>query len=123
MEPTFQIIGILVSIALGLAATIIGSLVLSKLAGIDKRLDAHEASIKFLTGRKETCQTEFVTVEQFVRESGYTRNRLDTTVELLKQLSGQFESVSQIPQIAGQVATQTVREILREVLPLLQKKG
>ena len=117
MDPIFQIIGIVVSIALGLAATIIGSLVLSRLAAIDKRIDAHDTKIDELMGRKEICQNEFVSVEQFLRETGYARQQLDRVVASLSELSAKMEIASQLPQICGQIVSNTVKELV----PLVSK--
>lgn len=125
MYPVFQIIGIIISSILGLAATVIGSLVLHRLSSIDKRIDAHDDRMDRIEEeqreymlRKESCQREFVSVEQFLRETGYARKRLDDTVELLQGLSGKFEILNQLPQLAGQIASQTVKEMVS-----LIKKG
>jgi len=106
-----QIFGILLSAT----ATLIGALVLWNLKAITKRLEAVEAEQKKLATRKETCQQEFVGIGQFLRESGYTRKRLDDTVEAVKGMSAKLDVVSQLPQIAGQIASQTVKEMMSYV--------
>ena len=115
MNPLLQIFGILLSSA----ATLIGLLVLWNLRLLNKRLDSTdnrvdrlEAEQKTLAGKKEVCQQEFVSVGQFLRESGYTRKRLDDAIEAVKELTGKLEVVTQLPQIAGQIASQTVKEMI-----------
>jgi len=115
MSPALQIFGILLSAA----AALIGLLVLWNLRMLARRLDEHERRLdrieteqKFLAGRKENCQQEFAPVGQFLRESGYTRKRLDETIEAVRALGGKLEIVSQLPQIAGQIASQTVKEMM-----------
>jgi len=110
-----QIFGLLLSAA----ATLIGSLVLWNLRMLAKRLDMHEKRLdtieteqKRLRSRKEKCQQEFVDTGQFLREAGYTRKRLDEAVEAVKGLAGRLEVVNQLPNIAGQIASQTVKEMM-----------
>ena len=118
MGVALQIFGILLSAA----AVLIGMLVLWNFRMLAKQLDSHEerlksieAEQKFLAGRKEACQQEFVPIGQFLRESGYTRKRLDDTVEVVKGMSAKLDVVSQLPQIAGQIASQTVKEMMTHI--------
>ena len=110
-----QIFGIILSAA----ATLIGLLVLWNLRMLAKQLAGHEARIvgieaeqKRLAERKAECQQEFVPIGQFLRESGYTRKRLDEAIEVLRGLMGKLEVLAQLPQIAGQIASQTVKEMM-----------
>jgi len=116
MNPALQIFGLLLSAA----AALIGALVLYTLKTMSKRLDSQESRMnaieteqKFLAGRKIDCQQEFVEVGAFLRETGYTRKQLDQTLTGLAGLSGKLEVVNQLPQIAGQIAAQTVKEMVR----------
>jgi len=118
MGVALQVFGILLSAA----AVLIGMLVLWNFRMLAKQLDSHEerlrvieAEQKFLAGRKETCQQEFVPIGQFLRESGYTRKRLDDTVEVVKGMSAKLDVISQLPQIAGQIASQTVKEMMNHI--------
>jgi len=115
MSPAMQVL----SIVLSASATIIGMLVLYNLRMLSKRLDEQErrigrieADAKLLSARKQNCQREFVGVGHFLREAGYTRRRLDDVVEAVKELGGKFEIISQLPQIAGQIASNTVKEMV-----------
>jgi len=116
MNPALQIFGLLLSAA----AALIGGLVLYTLKTMSKRLDTQENRMnlieteqKFLAGRKVDCQQEFVSIGAFLRETGYTRKQLDETLKGLTSLSGKLEVVNQLPQIAGQIAAQTVKEMVR----------
>jgi len=118
MTPAFQILSILLSAA----ATLLGGLVLYNFRMLTKRLDiqdkkisAIEAEQKKLAARKELCLREFVPTDVFVREIGYTRRRLDAAVEGVERLSAKFDSLNQLPQLAGQVASQTVKEIFKHI--------
>ena len=115
MSPVLQAL----SIILSASATIIGMLVLYNLRMLSKRLDEQErrisrleADAKSLAARKQDCQQEFIGVGHFLREAGYTRRRLDDVVEAVKELGGKFEVISQLPQIAGQIASNTVKEMM-----------
>ena len=110
-----QIFGILLSAA----AALIGLLVLWNLRILARRLDEHEKRIetieaeqKYLARRKENCQQEFVPIGAFLRETGYTRKRLDEVIEAVRGLEGKLEVISHLPQVAGQIASQTVKEMM-----------
>ena len=109
MNPALQIFGLLLSAA----AALTGALVLYTLKEMGKRLDRVEAEQKKLSERKVDCQQEFVEVGAFLRETGYTRKQLDETLKGLAGLAGKLEVVNQLPQIAGQIAAQTVKEMIR----------
>lgn len=68
---------------------------------------------KKLTQRKANCQNEFVSSGQWVREAGYTRQRLDETVTLVQQLSAKVDIQSQLPKFAAEIAAATVTEIFK----------
>jgi hypothetical protein len=115
MNIALQVFGILLSAA----ATLIGTLVLWNFKMLEKRLDSQEDRLKnleqnqlILTKQKETCQQEFVPIGQFLRESGYTRKRLDDAIEALKGVSVKVDIVSQLPQIVSQIVSQTVKELM-----------
>ena len=116
---TLQVFGIILSAVLGFSATITSTLVLYRLSSIDKRIDRHDeqlgalnAEAKRLAERKIECQTEFIDVGQFLKETGYTRKRLDDVIELVKEISGRLDVIAQLPQICGQIASQTVKELM-----------
>ncbi len=118
VAPAFQILSILLSAA----AALVGGLVLYNFRMLTKRLDIQdkkisniEAAQQRLSARKETCQREFVSTEVFVRESGFTRSRLNRAVEGIERLSAKLDSINQLPQLAGQVASQTVKEIFKHI--------
>jgi hypothetical protein len=58
---------------------------------------------------------KFVPTETWLREAGVTRERLDLLYGAVKELSGKFEIVEQMPKIAGQIARETVREVMQYV--------
>jgi len=117
MSPWF-LVGIVLSALLGATATVTSSMVLFNLRSMNKRIETLEANQQIFMQRKSECQQEFVPVGQFIRDAGYTRKRLDDVVEAVTALTGKLDVVSQLPQIAGQIASQTVREMLE-----LTKKG
>ena len=111
-----QICGILLSAA----ATIIGSLVLlnlrqlsRRLDNTDRRMDLLESEQKILAARKAECQQEFISTGQFLREAGYTRQRLDQAIEAIKCLEGKLGIMTQLPNIVGKIVSETLKEIKR----------
>jgi len=110
----------ILSMVLSAAASIIGALVLVNLrqisARIDKtdlRLDRVETEQKFLAARKLECQQEFISTGQFLRESGYTRQRLDQAIEAIKCLEGKMGIMTQLPNIVGKIVSETIKEFKR----------
>lgn len=113
MSPAMQVLSILLSAA----AALIGALVLwnlrllnRRLDILDRRVDKVEAEHLALSQRKETCQREFVDVEQWVRSESYSRAKLDSIAESVSKLTGSLKIIEQMPQICGQIARDIVSE-------------
>ncbi|HIJ66800.1 MAG TPA: hypothetical protein HPP51_00755 [Planctomycetes bacterium] len=115
MPLTMQVLMVLLSAA----ATAVSTLVLWYLRAINRQVDLAVARIVKLEDatdqlrqRKQDCQNEFISQTQFLRETGYTRKQLDELVQLVKHLEGKFDVVEKMPEIAGQIASQTVKQML-----------
>jgi len=129
MSPTLQITVQIISIVLGASASFTCAIVLWSLKNlrdsIDKsdhriemveqenkhRLELVEAETRKLSDRKQECQRDFISTAQFVRETGYTRSRLDETVEGLRELSAKFDFAARLPEICSKIAAETVKEM------------
>lgn len=111
MSPALQILMVI----LNAAASIIGSLVLYNLKQQEKRIDKLEFDYKALVSRKTDCKDEFVSSGAWVREAGYTRQRLDDAISLIATLTAKVDLRSEIPLIASQVAASTVAEMMKRM--------
>jgi len=102
-------------VILSAAATLISSLVLYNLKQQEKRIDKLETDYKLLAARKTDCKDEFVSSGIWVREAGYTRQRLDDAISLIASLSAKVDLRTEIPMIASQVAAATVAEMMKRM--------
>ena len=96
---------------LSAAAAVIGSLVLYNLKTLkcyidklDKRMDKFDNRIerietehKRLAARKEACQIEFVSAENWIRSESFTRRKLDHIAESVGNLAGSLKVIEQMP--------------------------
>jgi len=118
MNPSTQVVGIILSAVLGLAATIIGGLVLYNLKGLksyidklDTRMDRLESRQHALSTHKQDCQREFVSAEAWIRSESFTRHKLDGIADAVAKLAGSMKVIEQMPQICGQIARDMLREM------------
>jgi len=117
MSPAMQVLSILLSAA----AALVGALVLwnlrllnHRLDALDHRVDKVEAEHLALSQRKESCQREFVDVEQWIRSESYSRSKLDGIAESVSNLTGSLKVIEQMPRICGQIARDIVKEFRNE---------
>ena len=115
-----SLVGIVLSAVLGLAATIIGGLVLYNLKGLkcyidklDERMDRLESRQQALSTHKQDCQREFVSAEAWIRSESFTRRKLDGIAEAVAKLAGSMKVIEQMPQICGQIASGIAKEMKR----------
>jgi len=100
----------ILGMVLSAAASMISALVLFNLRQLNSRLDKVESDQKLLAARKVECQQEFISTGQFLRESGYTRQRLDQAIEVIKCLEGKVNIIEQLPNIVGRIVAETIKE-------------
>jgi len=100
------------------SASVISGLVLLHLKGLNRRMDSTEArSEKFenrlerLEQQRARCKDDFVSTGQWTREAGFTRRQLNTVVEQLNKVIGKMDSLEQMPQIAGRIASQVTKQV------------
>ena len=100
---------------IGFLLTLVGSLIVYNLGGINKklsainmRLDHHENRILDIDRRFSACKIECsqttVTKEDWVRSEALTRNKLDVVASTLARMDGKLEVVEKLPAIAGAIA-------------------
>jgi hypothetical protein len=111
MNPTWQVILVVISAF----ASLTSSLVLYAFKRHVARIDKLEENYVKLSQRKQDCQNEFVGSGAWIREAGYTRQRLDDAIAAVERLSAKVELKSEIPLIASQVAAATVAEMMKRL--------
>ncbi len=113
-EIGLTVLGLLLTVITGLIAWYLRS-INSSLITISTRIDEQDEKINALEKTyllcKQNCQQEFVTAEQFVRNESYTRQKLDAIANGVSILSGQMKIIEQMPNIAGQIASNIVKEM------------
>jgi len=116
-------------VVVGASLALVGSLIVvylkaikQCLAGMGERLDKQDEKIEKLEAgqqklgeRRAECKDEFVGVGAWVREAGYTRQKLDQAVESMRALQERMDILSQMPQMASQIAAATAKQVLDEV--------
>lgn len=105
---------------LSAAAATISGLVLWNLRSLSYRMDRIEdqwakadARLQRVEQQRVICKDDFVSTGQWTREAGFTRRQLTTVVEQLNKVVGKMDSIDQMPQVAGQIASQVTRQILK----------
>jgi len=112
----------ILAILLSAAASFIGLLVLWNLRVLkhcitesNKRIDKHDDEIKRLQKSyslcKIDCQRTNVSKEDWVREAGLTRKRLDDVADSLSRIDGKFTIVEKLPQICSNIAGEIVKQM------------
>jgi len=114
-----QLTGLIMSVMLSLAATIVSSLILFNLKGMAARIVRLEDGQQRLADRKSECQRDFVSAEQWVRSETYTRSKLDRVTASMASLAASIKVVERMPEIAGNIA----REIARANLAAKKNQG
>jgi len=84
----------------------------SCLATMSKRMDRHDDRLEKLESVKIACKDEFVNIGQFLREAGYNRQSIEALTKTVRSVEAKIDNLNQMPQIAGQIASQTVKEML-----------
>jgi len=81
----------------------------------EKKIDVTADSLKALYTRLAECRTDcsqnYVSAENFLRETGYTRRALNEVTTGLANLDGKLTVVEHLPEISGDIARQVVREM------------
>ncbi len=111
MQILMVVVGIMATLVSALAIFNLKS-IMTLIANQAKRIDdidsRQEKFEKVFVSRKENCQREFVSAEQWVREESRTNTKLDKIADALAELSGSVKIIDKIPQIVGRVTQEIV---------------
>lgn len=81
----------------------------------DTRIEDHGREIKEVkvaaANCKISCTQTFTTNEAFVREAGFMRRTIEAHTQVLAEIKGTLQVVNRIPEVAGQIAANIVREM------------
>ncbi len=111
----FQILGILLSVILGGAATICSSMVLFNLRSMSRRIEKVETIQAAMANQfiacKVDCDRNTVSKEDWVRSEGYTRRGIDKVSKQLAELDGKLTVVEKLPEICERIARGVAKQI------------
>ncbi|MBW8017077.1 MAG: hypothetical protein FVQ82_12900 [Planctomycetes bacterium] len=105
----------ILSIALGAAATLISGMILFNLRAMDKRIAAVESDLKEAAKRKDRCRQDFVDKVDYIRSYTTTEKRQIKMLEALSEIKGSMAVFDKMPQICGNIASQIVKEMKKEI--------
>ena len=102
--------------------TVIGTLIVLYLRSIKldiskmaARLDLQEKRIEEVRRSqavcKDDCHRTFVSKEDWLREAGFNRDKLEHVSNTLNRLEGKFQLVDKLPEICGQIAREIASQI------------
>jgi len=104
----------------GAILTLVNGLILFNLKKLSSEIEETKTEIKnsnrrieILEQRKSDCQRDFVSAEAWVRDSAYTRQKLDQLLESVASLTGSLKVIEQMPQICGQIAREAVQQTIK----------
>ena len=104
MNPTLQIFLIVISSI----ATLCSGLVLWNFRELSERITKVETDHKDFLLRfancKQDCDRCFVDKEDFLREAGFSRDKLDQMSNTLSRLEGKLQVTEKLPDICGRIA-------------------
>lgn len=110
MNPTLQVFLIVISSL----ATLCSGLVLWNFKQLAGRMEKVEADNKDLLSRfaacKKDCDRNFVDKADFLRESGFSRDKLDEMSNTLSRLEGKLQITEQLPNICGRIVSEVVSQ-------------
>jgi len=106
----------------GMLVSIVGSLIIVNLHSIKSsvvklcdRLDRQDSKIGLVGAEQKDCKVDcerrFVSTELFLRETGYSRRAMEQLTSSVNRLEGKMTVVEQLPEIAGNIARQVVKEM------------
>jgi len=106
----------------GMLVAIVGSLIVvnlrsikSSVASLVSRTNQQDSRIGDIAAEQRDCKVDcerrFVSTELFLRETGYQRRAIDQLTASVNRIEGKLTVVEQLPQIAGNIARQVVREM------------
>ncbi len=105
-------------IVISLAGSIISGLVLFNLQAINSRQiklegrqDQLEKDMKLLAAKPAECVRDFTSKEDWVRSEGYTRKELKEITIMLARMEGKLNVTEKLPEIAGQIAREVVKQV------------
>ncbi len=109
------LLGIILSVILGGAATICSSMVLFNLRSMCKRIEKIEAAqveraTQFIACKVD-CDRNTVSKEDWVRSEGYTRRGIDKLSRQLAGMDGKLGVVEKLPEICGSIAREVAKQI------------
>jgi len=107
----FPVLGIVLSVILGGAATITSSMVLFNLRSMNKRIELLETRQQSLYERKNICHQDFVNKVDYIRSITSFESSLKKLVESVSELKGSMKAIEQMPQICGSIAQMIVKEM------------
>lgn len=114
MNPTLQVF----LIAISSIATLCSGLVLWNFRELSDRIAKVETNHKDFITRfancKQDCDRNFVDKEDFLREAGYSRDKLDAMSNMLSRLEGQLQITEKLPDICGRIAGEIAAQFKKD---------
>lgn len=110
-----EIIAYIVGGAFGIVLTALGTVIAWNLQAIKNRLASQDGRIEQIerafASCKQNCFQTFVEKEDWLREAGNNRIKLDEISTMLNQIIGKLSVTEKLPEIAGSIAKNIVAEM------------
>lgn len=111
----FQVLGILLSVILGGAATICSSMVLFNLRSMNKPIERIETAQAAMADHKNECRKDFVDKVDYIRAVNSAEASMKELIKGLAEMKGLMagskQLIEQMPQICGSIARDIVKEM------------
>jgi hypothetical protein len=104
----------IIAIVFSAAASLLSGLVLWQFREQSERIArierGHTDLLTRLAGCRQECNRSFVEKETFLREAGFSRDKLDDMSNTLSRMEGKLQITEQLPNICGRIASEVAAQ-------------
>ena len=109
------LLGIILSVILGGAATICSSMVLFNLRSMTRRIEKIETAQAAMADHKSDCRKDFVDKVDYIRSvnslEATMKDLIKASAEIKGSMAGSAQLIEKMPQICGSIARDIVKEM------------